>query len=258
LFRLAALAVLVLPGFFPASLQAGLIPINDPNAAYQAATNKISITAADGTSATSVTDGFQTVTASSTLTAGTVVPNMQSLGIFPTWGSPPQTESATPRALDGNGAATITFTLSQPMHTFGLEAQPEAFEILNITATFFNGATPIGSITRAVDGLGDPDALEPGAGAKLFAATTTPDQLITSVVLTVEPPPFNDEPTGFIVAQLRYSSATLNVINGEVVSVPEPSTLALLFAAGAALMGYRRLRTRAWRASDPDSSTRVP
>ena len=120
------------------------------------------------------------------MAALTVVPGVLNPGTYPTWGSPPQTESATPRVLDGNGAPTITFTLSQPVHTFGLEAQPEAFEILNITATFFNGATPIGSISRTVDGLGDPLALEAGAGTQLFAATTTPDQVITSVVLTVD------------------------------------------------------------------------
>jgi hypothetical protein len=247
LVRLAALAILGLLWLFPASLHAGLIPINAPTPLYQAFTNKIPITAPDGSSVNSVSDGNLTVGVSPTTTALTVTPGILNPGTYPTWGSPPQTESASPRVLDSNGSLTVTLLLNKPVHTFGLEAQPDEFELLHITAQFFNGPTPIGSITRLVDGLGDPLNPGPGGGAQLFAATTTPDTFITRVVLTVDPPLFSDDPPGFAFAEVRYSPNPLIVVNGEVV-IPEPGTLALVLVGGAVLASHRRFRKGVRRA----------
>jgi hypothetical protein len=234
LLRLLGLAVIGLPGFFPGSLHAGLIPINEPDATYLASTTKIDLNSAtypDGASVSSVTDGNLTVTFSSSTTALTVVPGVLQPGTtYPTWGSPPQTESNTPRVLDGGPKSSLTLTLSHSVNTFGLEVQPDAFEVLPITAEFFNGATSLGSIMRQVDGLGDPLNPGPGGGAQLFAASAMPGQVITSVVLTIPLPPFPDEPTGFAFGQIRYEV------------VPEPTSIVLVLVAGAFWGGHRRFR----------------
>src|SRR6516225_11019966 len=69
-------------------------PIAQPDAAYTGGTtNLASHIPADGTALTSLSDGTETITFSSTVTAATVP------STFTTWGSPPATESSTPRVL---------------------------------------------------------------------------------------------------------------------------------------------------------------
>src|SRR5262249_7349253 len=78
---------------------------------------------ANGTSINTLSDGIETLTFSSQVTAGTVPLN------FATWGSPPNTESSTPRvltSLSGAGATSLGIILSHPANQFGFELEPNA------------------------------------------------------------------------------------------------------------------------------------
>ncbi|WP_026610525.1 PEP-CTERM sorting domain-containing protein [Methylocaldum szegediense] len=116
---------------------------------------------------------------------------------------------------------TRTFTFSQPLSIFGLEAEPVVFNTVNITLEFYNGDDLVGSITHDLRGL---------AGARLFAALATDGDVFTKAVLTTT------DPTGFGTAQYRYALAQAQ-------TVPEPSTLALI-AMGPLGFGYQQLRRR--------------
>src|SRR4051794_13382270 len=70
-----------------------------PTAAYVAGTHLIPITGADNVSILSISDGTETVSFSSNMRTQTV-PG----GGWNNWGSPPETESATPRVLYSLGA----------------------------------------------------------------------------------------------------------------------------------------------------------
>lgn len=162
-------------------------PISTPDAAYTSGTVAIPITAVNGTSLTSVTDGTMTMTLSTAMTAHTV-PG----GGWSTWNTPPATESATPRVLGVyTPLTTQTITLSQPTTTFGVEIEPDTFGAFSISVDFMNGATNLGTVTLSPNG---------SAGALLFAASSTTP--ITSVVITA-PAGAN----GFALAQLRYRAA---------------------------------------------------
>ena len=92
-------------------------PIAQPNAAYTSSTHLIAISAADGTTTTSETDGVETVTSGTTLTRD----GPHDVG---TWNSPPNAETATPR-VDFNAAATaVTLTLAHPQANLGWKSNP--------------------------------------------------------------------------------------------------------------------------------------
>ncbi len=133
---------------------------------------------------------------------------------FATWGTPPETEQAEPRVWFSDGATDVTFSFSSPLDVWGFEAQPNPFEVLDITVEFFDGAALVGSITRAVDGEG---------GARLFAAAADAGEKFTSVRIFSE--------ADFAVAQLRYNI------------VPEPATWAMLIA-GFGMIGFAMRRRR--------------
>jgi hypothetical protein len=181
-------------------------PIPQPVASYTSGTNLISLVGSNGASVTSVTDGIQTVTLSQAMSLETV-PG----GGWATWGSPPNTESSTPRVLAIFNNATISFALSRPSYIFGFEIEPEDFGNFNVTATFMNGTNVLGSVTRLVNGQ---------AGALLSAASS--GQPITSVVVSTD-----SGANGFAVAEIRYSLMS--------VSVPTLNTTSL-FSLGALLL----------------------
>ena len=223
----------------PAFAQFTAIPT--PASAYTGSTTLIPITQPDcsGTPApgnpttlTSLSNGAQTVTFSTAMTVNTagVFPNCG--GGWASWGAPPNTESATPRVLDTT-STSLTMTLAVPSGTFGFEVEPASSCPIsfpcpyNITATFFNGATQLGSISLNVNG---------NAGAMLeAAASATP---ITRVTIAAAP-----GSGGFGIAQLRYATAT--VPPATVPTLTNTALLALAFFLGAAGLWCRREASRA-------------
>lgn len=122
--------------------------------------------------------------------------------------------------------STVTMTFAgKEVKTFGFEAQPDSSGLDAMTATFYNGATKLGSIPLNVSGNG---------GALLFAATS--DTAFTKVVLTdttSSGPAACAQPNcdDFAFANVRFSSNP----------IPEPASLLLLGTSIAAL-GLRKLR----------------
>lgn len=170
----------------PASAQ--FSAISSPAADYTGKTTKIAITGTDNTSViNSVTDGSMTISLSTPLTVHTV-PG----GGWSTWGSPPDTESSTPRVIGIYSVLTSeTLTLSTPAYTFGVELEPDTFSTFSVSVAFMNGSTTVGTVTRSVNG---------SAGARLFAASSSTP--FTSVVITAP-----SGANGFALANFRYSTA---------------------------------------------------
>jgi hypothetical protein len=252
--------------------RAGIIAINNPNGAYQALTTKVPIpqpapiNSGSPGFVSSISGGGLTVGIANTNSAMGVESRVFTPGVvqppnngWATWGNLPQVESTNPGGVLFSGLppkaatnTTLTLTFDHPVAAFGLEAQPGQFDAYNITATFFNGSTNLGSITRTVDGLGQPlnntsDAAT--AGALLFAATITPGSPeFTSVQLSVPEGVLGSiaatpGASGEAFAQARFSELPLSVVNGEVVGVvPEPATVVLLGVGLGALVVARRLR----------------
>lgn len=202
---------------------AQLNTFSSPAPPYTTATTVITFSNPNGGSVSSISGGGQTVTFSTAVLAETV-PG----GGWATWGAPPNTESATPRVLAAFGATSLTLTLSAPVSTFGFEVEPDAFASVPITATFMNGATVLGTVTRTING---------NAGALLAAASdSTP---ITSVVITA--PSGAD---GFAIAQVRSGATFIS-------SAPVPPTivLAVLGLASLALFTWRGKHRRCHRSA---------
>lgn len=203
-------------------LQAGFMPIAQPDAAYTGSTTLIPITGSDGDTLLALSDANLTVTFS-TLMQEFTVPSTWS-----NWGSPPTVETSTPRVLspvDYLTTFSVTLSFSKPLSTFGLEAEPDAFEgTFPVRLDFFNGATPIGTVSNNLDGF----------GAALFAASSmTP---ITSVTLTIEGNSQDPQGTDPGIAQIRYALAASQ-------GVPEGgATIWLMLAAALSLFAVQRFR----------------
>jgi hypothetical protein len=213
---------------------AGCIPafgqfsaISTPASAYTGATTPISISAADGTALTSLTNGIETITFSTSFYARTV-PS----AYWGTWGSPPNTESSTPRVLANTGPITsVTLALSLPASTFGFEIEPTLDPVFPISVNYYNGSTLLGTVSRNVAG---------NAGALLMAASSGAQ--ITSVVITLSSDAAGDA-AGFAMAQFRYTKWTAPPPPS---AVPTLSTGALgalsLLLAGAGVLLARGRR----------------
>lgn len=201
-----ALALLVArPG------QAGSTEIWTASPFYLGNTTQITFSGSDNTPLSSISDGTLTVSFSNTM----LVENVPSG--WSTWGSPPNTQSSTPVTLWTGGPTMVTLTLSAGEDTFGFELEPDVFGIDPVSATFYNGATPLFTANRNVNGNG---------GALLFAVvSTTP---ITSVAIS----DWNYD--DFAIADVRYSA----------VPIPEPASMLLLGTslAGLGLRKFRRKR----------------
>ena len=126
----------------PASI-ASFKAISSPVAKYTSKTCVIDLSAiADFTPVSSVSGCGVTVTFSSTMEKRSV-PNS-----WATWGSPPDTESATPNILYSAGATSITLTSSSKHRRIGVEAEPDLFQVETTVATFRKGnGTAIGSVS---------------------------------------------------------------------------------------------------------------
>jgi hypothetical protein len=173
-------------------------PISQPVASYTSGTSLIALVGTDGASVSSITDGVQTVSLSQAMSLATVP------ATWGTWGSPPNTETSTPRVLAVFSSATITYTLSRPSNTFGFELEPNNAGNYNVTTTFLNGTIVLGSVSRVISGHN---------GALLEAASSSSP--ITAVVVSADP-----GANGFAVAQFRYALAST--------SVPALNTTALI------------------------------
>jgi hypothetical protein len=201
----------ILGVFLSPAARADFIPISSPVAAYLNGTTRLNVVQPDFSVVSSLSDASETATFSAGLVALTVPTT------WSTWGSPPNTESATPRVLWTNGLTSLRIDLSSPVGTFGLEAEPGPIGAFNITASFFDSGGLVGTITRSVNG---------NAGALLFAASTT-----TTSFNRVDLSSSQD----FAIANLRYTSAA---------NVPEPSTVTLCLIGGGVLVLFRSRRSR--------------
>lgn len=154
-------------------------PIDNPNAAYLAATTKIEIADLPPFSVhESISDGTLTVTFSEPMTKVGPVPDGWS-----TWSSPPFSEDPNPYVLI-SPTNVLTLDLSRPVSVFGFELEPSPFGEFDFTADFYLGDTLVESVSRVVDG---------NSGARLFGRT---DGRIDRVVIF--------GPVEFAIAQVRY------------------------------------------------------
>lgn len=202
-------------------------PITSPVPTYTGGTTLINIAGADGTIVNSIADGTETVTLSQSLSEQTV-PG----GGWGSWGSPPNTEGNTPRVLAVfSQVNSFTMTLSVPMATFGFEVEPDNFVTATINASFYNGGTLLGTVSRQV--AGNAGALVAGASSSLP---------ITSIVVT-----FSANSGGFAVARLRYGSTFLaSLVPAVPALTPAAFTgLALCLAAAGSLLARRAKQTAA-------------
>lgn len=195
---------------FSAAASAVFVPVAQPDATYLSATSRLDFLEPDFDVVPSLTDGVQTVTFDLDLVALTVPDT------WGTWGSPPDTELATPRVLWTNGDTALQMDLSLPALLFGFEAQPNVGDLFDITADFFSAGNLVGSITLSVDG---------NAGARLFAAANTDpfDQIVLS------------SQADFAIANVRYATQV----------IPEPGSAALVLSAmlsGGLIVALRRRR----------------
>jgi PEP-CTERM motif len=203
---LAAAAVVVALGPLSAA-RAAFVAIPQPDVAYTSGTNLISFGDSDFSTLSFISDGTQTVNFDISLVALTVPTTWAS------WGSSPNTESATPRVLWTNGFTSATLTLASSTTSFGFELQPNTLVPSSLTAEFFNGAVSLGSITQAVDG---------NAGARLFAARTTTGSFDRVVITGTD---------DFALAEMRYAASTQ--------IVPEPASATLFGLGVLGLVGLR-------------------
>jgi len=202
-------AVAAMAALCGAPARADFTPIPLPDAAYTASTSLFSFADPDFSAISSLTNGPITITPDSPLVALTVPTTWSS------WGSPPNTESSTPRVLWTDGLTSLTLSFSEPLGIFGFEAQPNTSTVSPIDVTFFAGITQVGQITLDVDGNG---------GARLFAALSTVP--FDSVVI--------NSTDDFAIAQVRAASAL----------VPEPASIANFLCAGLFGLAVRLCRRR--------------
>jgi hypothetical protein len=146
-------------------------------------------------------------------------------GGWATWNSPPAVESSTPKVLAvTTGLTSFTITLGTPFTVFGFELEPNN-GTQSITATYYNSATVLGTITRSVVGT---------SGALLFAASSSTP--ITSVVLTVPA-----GASGFAMAQIRHGSLVVSsALATPALGMPAMGGLAMALLAAGVLLARRR------------------
>lgn len=204
-------------GAAPAFAQ--FITFATPTPAYTSGTTVMSIPGADFSTTSTLTDGTETLTFSSAVSARTV-PG----GGWATWNSPPAVESHTPRVLFANAATTLTITLSPPQAVFGFELEPNGPGTFAMTTTFLNGATTLGSI---------PLNIPANSGALVSAASSSTP--ITSVVITA-PAGAN----GFALAQIRRSGSPIGISSVPTAGMPALGGLALALLAGGSLLARRQ------------------
>lgn len=197
--------------------RADFIPIAQPTSAYTSSTTLLDFPDPSFTAITMLSGGGETLSYDNLLVVLTV-PN----SVWPTWGSPPATETPTPCiGYTGGLSDTRTISLSKPVTTFGLEIETQGDgngKNTETVAAFYSGSKLVGSIGRFTDYY--------DSGALLFAASTSTDPF-TSVIAA---PPYKD----FAIARQRFTLA----------QVPEPSSLFLLVSALLGALAFVRRSPR--------------
>jgi hypothetical protein len=111
-------------------------------------------------------------------------------GGWSNWGSPPNTESATPDVLYPGNSLVLTLTFSKPVAISGVEAEGNAFTTTNIQASWYRAdGVLLGTQARDVT---TPD------GARLFATKVSPKAKKMVVTDT------GAGSIGFAIAQVRW------------------------------------------------------
>ena len=197
----------------PSAAQAAFTVISQPDSAYTGSTNVFSLDGiADFDPVSTLALGTQALTFNKTLEKRTVLNN------WATWGSPPDTESATPKIVFDESSSPLEMLLAETATSFGFEVESSDFGVYNFEAEFYKDSLLVGSINRSVDG---------NAGARLLAASYA--EGFTRVVLLSDP-----DAGGFALGQLRFGSAPNS-------NVPAPLPL---LGAAAAFRCSRRIRKR--------------
>jgi hypothetical protein len=135
----------------PTSISKAFKAYDQPVAKYTTKSCNIDLSAlADFTTVSSVTGCATTVSLSSTFEKRSV-PNS-----WASWGSPPDTESATPNILYSAGATGATVDFGKKVKTGGFELEPDQFLVETFTVEFHKGANGsgavVGTVTRDVNG----------------------------------------------------------------------------------------------------------
>jgi hypothetical protein len=180
----------------------------------------------------------QITAGAATISFSTALSQAQVPGSWAVWGSPPNTETATPAVLrTPAGQTSLTVTLSPGVTTFGFEIEPARIcapfpgcatipptaTPFTISATFYNGAAVLATVSQAI-------AYD---AARLFALSSVIP--ITSVQIS-SPADAN----GFAMAQFRVGSALLGAPGIPAAGAPAFGALALLLAAAGALLARRQ------------------
>jgi hypothetical protein len=197
-------------------LSADPIYIQQPTPAYLAGTTLLPITDPEGSIISSISDSVLTISFWSAVSP--IVMDVNSVpGSWATWGSPPNTESATPMVVkpdDFPGETDLLYEFSAPLLTFGMELEPDDLGQHTITANFLFGGNSVGVLPLSVSGNG---------GALLFAATGGP---FDSVDVSSD--------VDFAAAQFRYTAS-----DGSITATPEPAggvfVLGLIFVVTSIL-----------------------
>lgn len=167
------------------SPNASVTQINRPNDLYVGHTCKFDLSGIPEGTLVSSLDGCGITATFSTPLQKVVVGSS-----WASWGTPPDTESATPDALWlSDGSTSLTITFSAPVRLAGAEAEPDPFEVHTIGATFARpGGSTKAAIARPIDGTG---------GARLLAVKT---KNIGSVTMSSD--------VDFAIAQLRVNTGS--------------------------------------------------
>jgi hypothetical protein len=153
-----------------------------PDSAYRATTRLINLAPIPHNFVvTSVTDGWMTINHPPLMKS-----ELALLGVL--WACPPESETpgCLPSALVSSGPI-VELQLSRPVTRFGVEIQPNVAGAYNFSATFYLGASPVGSVSRF--GVSS-------SNARLLAGNS--DQIFDRVIIS--------STVAFTMANIRYQA----------------------------------------------------